>query len=99
MHNESEWAVVLRLEPPSSRSRYVRLRARESLVLPRKPSEVAVMFRGAGPSDGSKDSPMISLDLSRFGGTSDDYGSLKVITPRCLAVRMRLGGGAAPPGE
>src|SRR5262249_11009405 len=99
LHNESEWAVVLRLEPPSSRSRYVRLRARESLVLPRMPSEVAVMFSGAGPFDGSKDDPLISLDLSRFGGTSDDYGSLEVITSRCLAVRMRLGRGAEPPGE
>jgi hypothetical protein len=33
LHNESEWAVVLRLEPPPPHSRYVRLRAGESLVL------------------------------------------------------------------
>src|SRR5262245_13544434 len=67
LHNESEWAVVLWLEPPPPHSRYVRLRARESLVLPRKPSKVAVMFRGLGPPDGSKDYPVTSLDLTLHG--------------------------------
>lgn len=96
LHNESEWAVTLRVEPPPSRLRYVQLFAGESLVLPRKPSEVAVMFRGAGPPDGSKDYAVISLDVSRFGSTSDDYGAVEVLTSRCLAVRMRLGRGAEP---
>lgn len=99
LHNESDWAVALRVEPPPFQSRYVQLRAGESLVLPRKPSEVAVMLRGAGPPDGSKDFPVLSIDLSRVGATSDDYGALEVLTSRCLAVRMRLGRGAEPPVE
>ena len=35
------------------------------------------MFRGAGPSDGSRDYPMISIDLNRSGAASDDFGSLR----------------------
>src|SRR5262245_57954159 len=99
LHNESEWAVVLWLEPPPLHSRYVRHRAGESLVLPQKPSKVAVMFGWAVPPHGYKDYPVTSLDLSLFGGASDDYGSVRVITSRCLAVRMRLGRGAEPSAE
>ena len=96
LHNDSEWAVAIRVDPPPSGARYFRLRAGESLVLLRKPSEVAVMFRGAGPSDGSKDYPMISIDLNREGATSDDFGSLRVRSSRCISVRMRLGRDAEP---
>src|SRR5262249_35588216 len=100
LHNETEWAVVLRLDPPQPHSRYVRLRAGESLALPRKPLKVAVMFRSLSPPpDGSKDYPVTSLDLTLHGAASDDYGSVRVITSRCLAVRMRLGRGAEPPVE
>jgi hypothetical protein len=99
LHNESEWAVALRVEPPMSRSRYIRLMAGESYVLPRKPLNIAVMSRGANPPHGSKDYPMISIDLSRSGAVSHDYGFLHEISNRCLAVRMFLGRGAEPTVE
>ena len=95
VHNESPWAVTLLIEAPSSGSRRVRLIAGESLVLPRRPTKVEVLWRGATSPGGPTDEAAVSLDLTRFGGVSAlDYGDIQLVSRRCLAVRMRLGKGA-----
>ena len=57
------------------------------------------MFRGAGPSDGSKDYPVISIDLGRSGAASDDFGSARVLSSDASPCGMRLGRDAEPRDE
>lgn len=94
LHNESEWPVALRVEPPPSGTRYVRLRAGASLALPRKPDRVAVVFRKrqADDPDRSEDVPILDLDLRRFGSTGNDYGEISVSSRRCLTIWMNIRG-------
>lgn len=87
LHNESAWAVTLRVGDPLSPPYRVRLVAGESVVLPRRPVRVDVLWRG-------RDDPVLSLDLTRSGGVGGiDYGELASGGRRCLLIRMRLGEG------
>jgi hypothetical protein len=98
LHNESRWAVTLLIEPPPSASGRVRLGACESLALPRRPERVQVLVRMAGPSGGRIDQSVAEIDFARsLVSSALDYGEIRMVTRRCLAVRMRLGAGAEAP--